>query len=86
MCSLEDSVFNSSACLYDEVKSYRSKFAKNIICAHLNVNSIRNKFDEIKYILNNGYVDILALSETKLDSSDNANLFAVKKLFPNQGR
>lgn len=63
--------------IYNDIKSYRAKFAKNVIIAHLNVNSLRNKFDEIKYILTNGYIDVLALSETKLDSSDNSNIFNV---------
>ena len=63
--------------LYGDVKTYRNKFPRNIICAHLNVNSVRSKFDELKFFLAKGYVDILALSETKLDSSDNVNLFNV---------
>ena len=41
------------------------------------MNSIRHKFHEIKFILDSGYVDILALSETKLDDSDNDNLYNV---------
>ena len=35
----------------------------------MNINSIRNKFQTIEFILKNGYVDLLALSETKLDES-----------------
>ena len=41
------------------------------------MNSVRGKFDDIKYILTSGYIDVLALSETKLDCSDNSNIFHV---------
>ena len=39
-----------------------------LILGHLNINSIRNKFDTLKYIVENN-IDILILSETKLDDS-----------------
>ena len=39
-----------------------------MICAHLNVNSVRNKFDLQSDIIKNN-IDILMISETKLDSS-----------------
>lgn len=64
--------------VYPEIKSYRAKFAKNIIVAHLNINGLRNKFDEIKYIMRCGFLDILALSETKLDSADNSNCYQLE--------
>ena len=35
----------------------------------MNINSIRNKFQTIEFILKNGYIDFLALSETKPDES-----------------
>ena len=35
----------------------------------MNINSIRNKFQTIEFILKNAYVDFLSLSETKLDES-----------------
>ena len=40
-----------------------------MIIGHINVNSIRNKFDPIHSILQNGLCDVFALSETKLDES-----------------
>ena len=40
----------------------------NLIFAHLNIDSIRNKFDLLKEVVSNN-IDILVISETKLDSS-----------------
>ena len=39
-----------------------------MICAQLNVNSLRNKFDSLINMINNN-IDILMISETKLDPS-----------------
>ena len=46
----------------------RSKYSKNIIFSHLNINSIRNKFENLKEVVSN-YVDILVIPETKIDKS-----------------
>ena len=46
----------------------RSKYSKNIIFSHLNVNSIRNKFENVKEVISN-YVDIPVIAETKIDKS-----------------
>ena len=42
---------------------------KNMIMGHININSLRNKYDPIRSILQNGLCDIFTLSETKLDES-----------------
>ena len=42
----------------------RSKNPKNIIFSYININSIRNKFDNLC-----GIVDILSVAKIKLDSS-----------------
>lgn len=41
-------------------------------CLQPNINSIWNKIDDIKLLLNEGLFHILAISETKLDSTDNS--------------
>jgi hypothetical protein len=46
------------------------------IC-HLNINSLRYKYDEIKDILLDKVVDCLIISETKLDSSFKDSIFEV---------
>ena len=46
----------------------RSKNPKNIIFSYININSIRNKFENLCDIVGNN-VDVLSIAETKLDSS-----------------
>ena len=46
----------------------RSKNSKNIIFSYININTIRNKFENLCDIVGNN-VDVLSIAETKLDSS-----------------
>ena len=50
------------------LKNLRLKNVNRFICAQLNINSIRNKFNSLVNIINNN-IDILMISETKLDPS-----------------
>ena len=50
------------------IKTLRHKNVNRLICAQLNINSIRNKLDSLINIINNN-TDILMISETKLDPS-----------------
>lgn len=59
-----------------ELKRIRAKNAKNIIIAHVNINSVKNKFEYLKDILSEGLVDVLCVTETKLDSSYSNTLFS----------
>jgi len=63
--------------LYPELTSIRTKYPMNIITAHININSYRSKFTEVDYMVRNHNIQILAISETKLDHSDNSNLFFI---------
>ena len=49
----------------------------NVIIEHLNINTIRNKFDLLKEIVSNN-IDILVISETKLDSSFSSSQFYIE--------
>ena len=51
-----------------ELKIFRFKNPKNIIMGHLNINSLRNKFESIKPIISLNF-GIFLVSETKLDKS-----------------
>ena len=53
---------------YTSINDLRCKNMKNIIFGLLNVNSIRNKFDILKDMIS-GKIDILFLTETKIDDS-----------------
>jgi exonuclease III len=44
------------------------------MCGYLNINSIRNKHEYIRDLLQRNLVDILFLSETKIDASFKKNL------------
>ena len=75
MYSLESSkISNTITCDEFNAKENRNlKFIRKgnfnrLVLAHININSIRNRFDNlVQQITNN--VDILMISETKLDNS-----------------
>ena len=50
------------------IKNIKEMNTDRIITAHLNINSIRNKFDALKSIIS-GNIDILLITETRLDKS-----------------
>ena len=58
------------------LKDIRIENIGNIIVAHLNINSLRNKFDFLAEMVI-GNVDILIIGETKLDSSFPKSLFKI---------
>ena len=52
----------------EELNNLRLKNPNRLICPHLKINSVRNKFDLLSDIIRNN-IDILIISERKLDSS-----------------
>ena len=52
----------------DQIKKIKYNYLNNIVVGHLNINSIRNKFQCLKYIVGQN-IDILLISETKLNES-----------------
>ena len=58
----------------DGLNEIRKKNPNRIIIAHLNINSIRNKFEMLKEVIGNK-TDILLISETKLDDTFPLNQF-----------
>ena len=55
--------------------SQRLTCPDELVVAHVNVNSIRHKFAYFHHILLKGLIDILCISETKLDETFMNNLF-----------
>ena len=53
---------------FEKLKNTRLKNPNRLIIAQLNINSLRNKFDSLVRMLHNN-LDILLISETKIDSS-----------------
>ena len=60
-----------------KLKNIRLKNPTRLIFAHININSIRNKFDMLSDLIV-GKVDILMITETKLDSSFPDSQFLIK--------
>ena len=58
------------------LKNIRVSYPNNIIIGHLNINSIRNKFEMLSLSVVQR-VDILMLSETKLDSTFPSTQFLI---------
>ena len=54
--------------VYSNLENIRKNNSKKIIIAHLNINSIRNKFDFLADIVKDN-IDVLMISESKLDDS-----------------
>ena len=59
------------------ISEIRIKNLNNIIIGHLNVNSLPNKFDSLTSIIKN-YIDIIVLTETKLDGSYPTSQFKIE--------
>ena len=54
----------------------RGTKAENVIIAHLNINFLQNKFEPLAKLVR-GKVDILIISETKIDDSFHTNQFMI---------
>ena len=67
-CIEGDNVLNKSngnqKQLSENLKAYRISNIGKIIIATLNINSLRNKFEELKMVMS-GNIDILIITETK---------------------
>jgi len=55
---------------------YRNKHRQNLIFAHLNLNSLKKKHDEISLLVETN-IDIMFLSETKLDNTYTSAMFSI---------
>ena len=54
--------------LSQDLRAYRIRNVGKVIVATLNINSVRNKFDELKMTIA-GNIDVLVITETKLDDT-----------------
>ncbi len=62
---------------HKDLKDMRTKCPKNPIIAHLNINSIRNKFCELKDLITTSSLDIVVISETKIDNTFPSSQFQI---------
>ena len=56
-------------CIFKEVKQFYLNNKNKFKIAHINVNSVRNKFEPFREVLLENIFDILSIQETKLDDS-----------------
>ena len=56
------------------LENIRRKNINRLIFAQLNINSLRNKFESLQHIINKN-IDVLFISETKIDSSSPSTQF-----------
>ena len=55
----------------------KAQSSDKLILGHLNIKSVRNKFEALKFLIGNN-IDILLISETKLDHSFPSTQFLIK--------
>ena len=67
--------------IYSTLNDIRVKNIHRVIISHLNINSIRNKFVALSDIVKNK-IDIMLISETKLDTSFPNSLFHIDSFSP----
>ena len=75
--SATNSDSEDSCDIFKDLRVTRKGNCKKPILCHLNINSLRHKFNDLKPILLEKLCDILIISETKLDDTFNDNLFNV---------
>ena len=64
---------------FDTIKKLKLANPKNLTCSYLNINSIRNKFHNLVDMIDEN-IDIICISETKLDDSFPASNFLIPGL------
>ena len=67
---------NKTNCFH-ELESLRRKYPRNIILSYINLNSIRNKLDNLSMMISDN-IDILVIAETKIESSFPSNKFQIE--------
>ena len=65
----------------NDLKKYKIQNVNNLVLASININSIRNKIDQLKLLLDQN-VDILIVEETKIDGTFPAGQFAIEGFMP----
>lgn len=61
----------------DPLQTARQKNGNDLLLCHININSIHNKFEELKNIITKSRVQIMAVSETKIDGSYQDSQFLI---------
>ena len=65
----------------NDLRNYKIKNVNNLVIASININSIRNKFEQLKLLVN-GNADILIVQETKIDETFPTGQFIIDSYMP----
>jgi len=63
--------------VFESLRDLRVQNIGRVIIATLNINSIRSKFEQLKFLIKDN-IDILVITETKIDESFPENQFAIQ--------
>ena len=80
--SCTDIIENTADDIFQNILQIRKENHKCPILTHLNINSIRNKFEEFKEIIVKGSLDCIVISETKLDNTFPSQQFTINGYKP----
>ena len=53
----------------EEIINLRKSYINNLIIGYLNINSLRNKIPQLRYVFRKAPINLLCVDETKLDAS-----------------
>ena len=68
--------YDSNENAFDLIKQYRLKNTNKVILAHLNINSIKNKFTCLKELVSDN-IDVLVIEETNVDETFPGKAFMI---------
>ena len=66
---------------WNDLRSYKIDNINNLVVGCININSIRNKFDQLKLLVRDN-VDILVIEETKIDETFPTGQFIIEDYMP----
>ena len=66
-------------CVFNVVKDFYLQNKKQCKIGHININSIRHKFEPFKEVMQENIFDVLAIQETKIDDSFPDSQFAIPR-------
>ena len=69
---------NNSSNISGSLKNLKIKNSNRLVFGNLNINTINNKFEQLKHIIKNN-VNVLVVTETKLDSSFPFGQFSIDR-------
>jgi hypothetical protein len=70
--------YNYAGSFKSKTEEFLKSHAKCVRISQININSIKNKLNEIQFLLAKQLIDILVINETKLDSNDEESDYEVE--------